>query len=79
MDEAYSKTEYTYDANGNVTQYIGYEYDESFSQWVFDYKTEYTYDANGHLTQYLEYNWDESTSQWVCFFQNRIHLRCQRK
>ncbi|MEZ4907957.1 MAG: hypothetical protein R2771_10060 [Saprospiraceae bacterium] len=25
------KAEYIYDANGNVTQYIGYNYDESFS------------------------------------------------
>ncbi|MEZ4908532.1 MAG: T9SS type A sorting domain-containing protein, partial [Saprospiraceae bacterium] len=37
------KAEYTYDDNGNMTQFLDYYWDESTSQWVVDYKTEYTY------------------------------------
>jgi len=59
------KTEYTYDANSNMTQELEYYWNETISQWVVSYKTEYTYDTNGNMTQELECYWDETNNQWV--------------
>jgi len=53
-----SKKDYTYDANGNMTQYLKYDLDES-TAW----KQEYTYAPNSNITQILGYEWDETASQ----------------
>ena len=58
------KETYTYDANGNVTQYIYYTTNEITSQWQPSEKEESTYDANGNMTLYIDYDWKETTSQW---------------
>ncbi len=58
------KEEFTYDANGNMTQSVPYM-DEGGGQLAADWKSEYTFNANGDKTQRFSYEWDESTSQWV--------------
>ena len=54
------KIDYTYDTNGNLTQFIFYDWNGS--EFVNEWKTDYTYDTNENLTQVIDYNWD--ISQW---------------
>jgi hypothetical protein len=63
----YSKDVYTYDANGNMTQYIYYYRDDDTGKLVFYYKYTYTADSKGNLTQSISYDWDEAASQWLVF------------
>lgn len=58
------KEEFTYDANGNMTQSVPY-WDEGTGQLVADWKDDYTYNTNGNKTQCLSSKWDETTSKWV--------------
>ncbi len=61
----YFKVEYTYDANGNLTQFFAYLWDETTSQWVASRRYEYTYDSNGNTLTEIAYEWDEISSQLV--------------
>lgn len=61
-----SKTEYTYDTKGNLTQDIDYTWNVNSNQWVNDWKIEFIYDANGYLTQDIEYGFSEG--QWVMLY-----------
>ena len=56
---------FTYDANGERTQALGYRWDESTSGWIPIDKIAYTYDASDNLTQSLYNCWEEGTSQFV--------------
>ena len=56
------KNEYTYDSNGNMTEYL-------FSlwlnnQWTNYSKNKYSYDTNGNLIEYIYYQWDDVSNQW---------------
>ncbi len=64
---AVDNEKFTYDANGNLTQYLYYSWNKATSRWVADNKSEYTFDADGNVTQYLHYNLDGNTSQWVAY------------
>ena len=59
------KRSYTYDANGNLTLYIAYNWDTDSQSFVPLYKYEYTYDANGNRTLYIDYNWDTDSQSFV--------------
>jgi hypothetical protein len=59
-----SKSEYTYDANGNITVYLYYDLNNFISQWENSYKSEYTYDTNGNPTVGIYSDWNSETSQW---------------
>ena len=58
------KSEYTYDANGNLTVRIYSDWNSETSQWVNYFKHEYTYDANGNPTVEIYSLWNSETSQW---------------
>lgn len=58
---------FTYDANGNMTQYLHYAWNKTTSRWVPDDKNEYTYNADGNVKQYLHYNLVGTTSQWMAY------------
>ena len=55
------KPVYTYDTNGNQTQYIDYYWEGS--HWVSERKSEYTYDTYSNLTHEIVYYWDGSS--WI--------------
>ena len=59
------KSEYTYDANGNLTVRIYSYWNSGTSQWVNSDLEEYTYDANGNPTVRIYSGWNSETSQWV--------------
>ncbi len=63
------KGESSYDANGNITLYLGYMWDESTSQWEGFIKDEYTYDDNGNLEQYISYSSGTDTDPWREMFK----------
>ena len=48
-----SKSEYTYDANGNITVYLYYDLNNFISQWENSYKSEYTYDLTYSLSDLI--------------------------
>jgi hypothetical protein len=66
------KEAYTYDANGNLTIDIYYDWDETTSQWVASYKDEITYDANNNMTHYIDYDWIKATGQWEVSYKDEI-------
>jgi len=59
----YYKEEYTYDSNGNMTQYLFNNWDDNNNQWEFNEKYECTYDTIGNMTQF-RYYWG-ITNQWI--------------
>jgi len=58
------KSEYTYDANGNLTVRIYSYWNSETSQWENSDKYENTYDANGNPTVEIYSLWNSETSQW---------------
>ena len=61
-----SKTESTYDENGNRTLIIYNSWDTNTQSFVPIYKREYTYDENGNTTLYINNNsWDTNTQSFV--------------
>ena len=58
-----TKTEQTYDADGNQTLLQGFNW--SNNNWVGSYKYEYGYDAAGHQTMQAHYEW--LYGQWSGF------------
>jgi len=69
VNEHSRKSEFTYDANGNKTLEMSYEWDSELNQWKKAKlgKKEYTYNAGGKPVSYIEYEWDEALSQWKKF------------
>jgi len=66
------KTEYIYDANGNLTVEISNQWNSETSQWESFDKYEYTYDANGNPTVEIYSIWNSETSQWESFYKTEI-------
>jgi hypothetical protein len=64
---ATSKTDYTYDANGNPTYELTSTSDISLDVpvWGNSSKTESTYDINSNITLYILSTWNTLLSQWV--------------
>jgi len=61
----YRRTIYTYDGNGNNTQYISEQYNSGTMTWTNQSKTEYTYDAAGNMLTQTSSSWDSGTNSWV--------------
>ena len=59
------KIEYTYDANGNLTLDIGYNWDTDSQSFFASSKREFTYDANGNRTFEIWYNWNTDSQSFV--------------
>ena len=58
------KTEYVYDANGNLIIYKYSYWSNTASSWRYDEKKEYTYSSNGLLTEELRYDYDQTADTW---------------
>jgi uncharacterized protein YkuJ len=61
-EEDYYREEFTYDSNGNLILFIGYE-KNGISEWVAWGKYEYSYDINGNLI--LEIHSYRENNVWV--------------
>ncbi len=59
------KEVYTYDANGNNTQIIGFSWDSDLNKLVIESRLEIFYNTNGNYTQIIEYVWDSGQNTWV--------------
>ena len=53
-----SKDDVVFDANGNLTLYINYNWNTNTQSFVPNYKEESTYDANGNQTLFIFYSWN---------------------
>ena len=60
-----NKTEWTFDANNNLSLGSYYNWDLATSSWVGNNKTEGTFDANSNQTLYSYYNWNLATNYWA--------------
>jgi len=60
-----SKTEYSYDPNGNISQVINEDWYAANESWVPVGKTEYSYDANDNLIQIIDFTWSVSSNQFI--------------
>jgi hypothetical protein len=70
-NEKIAKVESTFDANGKLTLYIEY-YWENFptkKSFVPGNKIESTYDANGNRTLDIRYSWNTTTQSFVPFYK----------
>ncbi len=56
------KNSYTYDAQGNVTEQIRYEWDAKLNDWKYMIKSESTYDGNGNRLSQLFRTYIDSTN-----------------
>ncbi len=63
--------EIAYDANGNQTLYVRYNWNSDKNDWVGFNKYECTYDANGNQTLYVRYNWDSDQNDWVGSYKEK--------
>lgn len=63
-DGSSQKTEYTYDAQGNITMLMDYRWDVAASQWVAEMRQESTFGENGRFISYSMHIWNEIRSQW---------------
>jgi len=59
-----SKSEYTYDANGNIIQQIEYKWEFVPGTWEVYRKHEYIYDVNGSISQEFDYEWISGINRW---------------
>ena len=59
------KTEIAFDANGNLTLYIEYDWDDTTQYIIPKSKSEYTYDANGNQILEISYYWNANTQSFV--------------
>ncbi len=59
------RTDYSSDANGNITEEIFYRWDSETNDLVRYLRTVYTYDANGNQIEWINYQWDSETDDWV--------------
>jgi hypothetical protein len=56
---------YIYDAKGNETSNIYYEWDESTGKWIGSEKGDFTRDSNGNIILNIWYNWDDILGKWA--------------
>lgn len=62
--ELIEKYEFTYDAPG-ISAMIGFDWDETTSEWVKSFKDEYTSDELGNILSYAGHVWYDS--QWIAY------------
>lgn len=57
------KSEYSYNASGNIVSYIYSQWEEYSNDWFIFFKMEYTY-SNGLLSTGNMYTWDSDLNDW---------------
>lgn len=57
--------QYTYNALGQMTEYVAIKRDSLTNQMVNFWKESYAYNAGGHIQLYQTYTWNAGTGQWV--------------
>jgi hypothetical protein len=55
----------TYDANGNLTENIEYEWNSASNDWMRTRRYVNTYDVNGNLTESIDYFWRSASNDWI--------------
>ncbi len=55
---------YSYDAQGNRTEYISQTWDNVNNSWENNFRYIYTYDANNNRTKWERQNWNTGTASW---------------
>ena len=63
-----SKNDFGYDASGNNTSDIFYEWNAENELYVETGKQEFVYEA-GNLSQQIYYEWDAVAGEWATFFR----------
>jgi hypothetical protein len=63
-NDASNKHEFNYDALGNLSQNIGYDWNISNNNWLLSRKIEYNFDTDGHLAE-LIFDWDTTSNNWI--------------
>ncbi len=61
------KSEYEYDADGNLTVQIKYDWNATDSKWIKSSKTEYTYYDDGKDHEEIYYEWKDDLGKFVEF------------
>ena len=67
-----SKSESSYDENGNQTLYISYSWDTESQSLIPSNKYESSYDENGNLTLQIDYGWDTESQSFVPRFKYEL-------
>lgn len=65
------KTAFQYNTEGLVSEAIDYHWNETMSDWEFQWREVYNYD-NGELYLIQEYVWDSENSEWVHEWKTEI-------
>jgi hypothetical protein len=55
----------TFNANGDRTELIGYNWDPQTSEWLGNYRSASEYDTDGNQTVSIWYNWYSGINDWV--------------
>lgn len=63
--EKNSRSDYTYDASGNLISVVGQYYDTDLQSYFNGFKHEYIYDGNGNKGKYTYYLYNRSGSSWT--------------
>ncbi|GBU07438.1 hypothetical protein AwDysgo_07690 [Bacteroidales bacterium] len=65
VGNAYHKTTFKYDKNGNEAEVIEYDKNDQDLTMQAVYRSEYTYDLNDNIVSQILYNWDKNDKKWV--------------
>ncbi len=74
LEELNSKTENTFDSNGNKTMATSYVWKSSSNQWVINSKVEFTYNTNGLNSTSASYVLNTSNNQWLGSGSKYVYL-----
>lgn len=75
----WSKTEYTYDSNGNQTLIVISYWDTESNQWTPEEKTEYAFDSANNKILEARYRLNHSTNCWVGSEKNEVEYDAEGK
>jgi hypothetical protein len=67
-----SKSEYTLNKLGIVTNEIVYSWEKSESNWIVSEKIDYITDSSGFQVSYDGFKWDKSADIWVLFSEGKF-------
>ncbi len=59
-----SKTEYTYNKNGEQTSKVKYDWDNNLNDWIFTSKLEWEFENDERLVEYGVYEYDLDSNFW---------------
>jgi len=78
MLELYLRSEYSYDAAGNMLTYIYSQWDEYSNDWFIYFKMEYSY-SNGLLTTGNMFTWNADLNNWELDFKEEYSYDAQNR